>query len=278
MAAGLGFKEFLTGDVLTAADANGFLASQVVMVFASAAARASAITSPQEGMITYLKDTDQVQTFSGSSYVTVGGSPLTTKGDLYTFSTVDARLAVGANGTVLTADSAEATGLKWATPAGGLTLILAQTIGTGVSSVNVTSAFSATFANYKILVSGGVGSADAQFALKLGTTTTGYFGFIISGSYSASTVTGGNFSNTANFQGAGIVTTNSISCDFDLQNPNAAKNTHYKSAWAQSNTAGTANTVQGFLNNTTQYTDFTLTPGSGTLTGGTIRVYGYQNS
>jgi hypothetical protein len=43
-------------------------------------------------------------------------SPLTTKGDVYTFSTSDARLAVGANATVLTADSAEATGLKWATP------------------------------------------------------------------------------------------------------------------------------------------------------------------
>ena len=46
-----------------------------------------------------------------------GASPLTTKGDLYTFSTSDARLAVGTNGQVLTADSSEATGLKFATPA-----------------------------------------------------------------------------------------------------------------------------------------------------------------
>ena len=50
---------------------------------------------------------------------TADQTPLTTKGDLFTFSTVDARLGVGANGTVLTADSAEATGLKWAAPAGG---------------------------------------------------------------------------------------------------------------------------------------------------------------
>jgi len=46
-------------------------------------------------------------------------TPLTTKGDVFTFSTVDARLGVGANGTVLTADSAETTGLKWAAPAAG---------------------------------------------------------------------------------------------------------------------------------------------------------------
>lgn len=40
-------------------------------------------------------------------------TPLTTKGDLYTFTTVDARLGVGSNGTFLTADSAQATGLAW---------------------------------------------------------------------------------------------------------------------------------------------------------------------
>jgi hypothetical protein len=47
---------------------------------------------------------------------TADQTPLTTKGDIFTFTTVDARLGVGANGTVLTADSAESTGLKWATP------------------------------------------------------------------------------------------------------------------------------------------------------------------
>jgi hypothetical protein len=43
--------------------------------------------------------------------------PLTTKGDLFTFSTTETRLPVGANNTILVADSAEATGLKWAAPA-----------------------------------------------------------------------------------------------------------------------------------------------------------------
>jgi hypothetical protein len=73
MAAGLGYIEFTTGDVLTAASANGYLASQVVMVFASAAARTSAIASPQEGMISYLKDTNSTEYYSGSAWAAIGG-------------------------------------------------------------------------------------------------------------------------------------------------------------------------------------------------------------
>jgi hypothetical protein len=73
MAAGLGFKTFNTGDVLSAGDTNGYL-MQGVLVFADAAARTAAITSPQEGQTSYLKDTDVVQTYSGAGWVTVGGS------------------------------------------------------------------------------------------------------------------------------------------------------------------------------------------------------------
>ena len=73
-------------------------------------------------------------------YIQVGAaSPLTTKGDLYTFSTSDTRLGVGANGTVLTAASGEATGLQWAAPAStGLTPFVYAFRSTAINLTNET--------------------------------------------------------------------------------------------------------------------------------------------
>lgn len=76
MAAGLGFKTFNTGDVLTANDTNGYL-MQGVWVFANAAARTAAVTSPQEGNVSYLKDTDSLEIYSGSAWVAYGSGDIT---------------------------------------------------------------------------------------------------------------------------------------------------------------------------------------------------------
>lgn len=73
MGAGLGFKTFVTGDVLTAADTNGYL-MQGVWVFATAAARDAAVTSPQEGNFCFLKDSNTTQFYSGSAWTAVGAS------------------------------------------------------------------------------------------------------------------------------------------------------------------------------------------------------------
>lgn len=166
MAAGLGFKTFTTGEVLTAADTNGYL-MQGVLVFASSAARAAAITSPQEGQYSYLKDTNSTEYYDGAAWIAApigditgvtagtgisgGGTSgtvtitnsmateIAAKGDLIvgTGAATFDNLTVGANGTTLVADSSTSTGLKWATPAsGGKVLQVIQ----ATSTTNTTSA------------------------------------------------------------------------------------------------------------------------------------------
>ena len=73
MAAGLGFKTFNTGDVLTAGDVNGYL-MQGILVFASEAARDSAITSPQEGQFAFTKDNNSLWYYTGSAWAASGAT------------------------------------------------------------------------------------------------------------------------------------------------------------------------------------------------------------
>jgi hypothetical protein len=68
-------KVFVAGEILTAADVNTNLMDQAVMVFDDAAARGSAIPSPSEGMVTYLKDTDQLEKYT-TDWVAAGGKIL----------------------------------------------------------------------------------------------------------------------------------------------------------------------------------------------------------
>jgi hypothetical protein len=93
MAAGLGSKTFTTGEVLSAGDVNGYL-MQGVLVFASAAARDAAITSPQEGQYAYLKDTDATVYYSGSAWVAAGSSGSMTSIASGSFPTASATLSL----------------------------------------------------------------------------------------------------------------------------------------------------------------------------------------
>ena len=64
--AGAGFKLFADGNVLLASEVNTFMMEQQIMVFASAAARDAAITSPSEGMFAFLKDVDKLTVYTTS--------------------------------------------------------------------------------------------------------------------------------------------------------------------------------------------------------------------
>ena len=74
-------KTFTGGSVLTSAEVNTFLMDQAVMVFDDSAARTTAIPAPIEGMITYLKDTDLVQVWTGAEWDEVSGGGSITVSD-----------------------------------------------------------------------------------------------------------------------------------------------------------------------------------------------------
>ena len=164
MAAGLGFKDFVTGEVLTAADVDGYL-MQGVWVFASAAARDAAVTSPQEGNFAYLKDTNVTTYYTGSAWANLDTTgmtnPMTTTGDtIYSSSgSTPARLGIGTTGQVLTVAGGVP---SWATPAGGggkVLQVVTATYSTGVTvastsytDTGLTASITPSSASSRILV------------------------------------------------------------------------------------------------------------------------------
>jgi hypothetical protein len=102
MAAGLGFKTFTTGEVLTAADTNGYL-MQGVLVFADAAARDAAITAPAEGQFAYTKDVNGLWYYDGAAWVASGAT-----GDIEGVTVTSPITGGGTSGTVNIAFDAKA--------------------------------------------------------------------------------------------------------------------------------------------------------------------------
>ena len=197
MAAGLGFKDFTTGEVLTAADVDGYL-MQGVWVFADAAARDAAVTSPQEGNFAYLKDTNVTTYYTGSAWANLDTTgmtnPMTTTGDvIYSSSgSTPARLGIGTAGQVLQVNSG-ATAPEWAAPAGGgkvLQVVSAVTTtattiaSSSMTDTGITATITPTLATSKIFVlisanaqvkRSAVDAAAGAQLLRGGTTILDYF-------------------------------------------------------------------------------------------------------
>jgi hypothetical protein len=186
MAAGLGFKTFTTGEVLTAGDTNGYL-MQGVLVFADAAARSAAITSPQEGQTSYLKSDDTIYTYSGSAWVAAGGLPSQT----------------GNSGKYLTTNGTDA---SWATVSGGGMTSLASGNLSGINTLTLSS-ISQDYKNLQLVLNNVSTASNSfpQMRLNNDSGTTYYYQYGLSGSFATRDATevrlaedNLNFTTTAN--------------------------------------------------------------------------------
>ena len=159
----------------------------------------------------------------------------------------------------------------------GLVLIKSQTIGTAVTSVEVTSAFSATYDAYKIVatgvtVTGGNESVSMTLGNSSGYTVSGYDSGMIFNSAGVSTVANGN-ATSWNFV-CSYGTATGMPLNIDVYSPFQASPTAFSGIYARADNYGTPT---GTLTGTTSYDRFTLQlVSSGSLTGGKIRVYGYR--
>ena len=159
----------------------------------------------------------------------------------------------------------------------GMWLVKTQTVGTGVSQIDVTGAFSADYENYKITYTGGNTSTSMNIRMRMGATTSNYYSSLIYNTFASSTPLGVAQNNTQpQWEWAGATNTTSNMVDITLLTPFATERTRMISNWCPDDASGYSSNV---LLDTTSYTGFSLLPGVGgaTFTGGTVRVYGYRN-
>ena len=207
------------------------------------------------------------------------------KGDLIGATAADTptRLAVGTNGQVLTADSAEATGLKWATPAvsaSALTLISSQSFS-AVTSTTINNCFSATYVNYMIYVNiNSATSSDLNY-IKLrvsGTDSSASYNWVRVVAYDSTVAAATVDSSTLGY----LIGTNAADSGgatrIDVYNPALARATYFASKGNRKN--GSSLEYESSVGNhdvATAYDGLTLIT-SGSAFAGNIRVYGVQNA
>jgi len=200
------------------------------------------------------------------------------KGDLVAGSATNdaAVLGVGADGTVLTADSTEATGLKWATPAaGGMTVIASGSLS---GSETVISSIPGTYNNLRLLIRNPRGATDnKELYIRInGDTGTNYLASLAREGYN---VASSNSFIQVGFNMDNTVNNGTLFMDFsDYANTSVWKLAKSFSAFtnATNNSNATYADYISFWKSTSAITSITMYPDAGNWAGGTYVLYGVK--
>ena len=197
------------------------------------------------------------------------------KGDIIAASAADtvSKLTVGANDTVLTADSSTATGLKWATPAaGGMTLLSTTTLSGASTTI---SSISQSYTNLLIVVYGATSSGSGRYHISPNGTDTGTWGLAWNGSafeqrnndFLHLTLESNLASNAANSWTVLIENYSSTSY---------RKNFFVAGGFVNSGSAVAAFNNSGMINTTSAISSLKFSNNGGNLTAGTVLIYGVK--
>jgi hypothetical protein len=204
--------------------------------------------------------------------------PVTTKGDVFTFSTIPTRLGVGANDTVLTADSSTATGLKWATPSsGGMTQLATGSLSG--SSVSITS-ISGSYKSLELRISGASTAANTPFFLQFNSDATN--NYAVNAKKVVSTTVSNiayDFNDSLPLSGEENVISTSTLFGSIIQIPNYTATGVYRMARFMSTFVGTAQLIQvdgvgAFKSTSSAITSLQIKTSGSNFDAGTYTLFG----
>ena len=190
----MAYKVFTNGSPLPASDLNTFLMNQSVITFANSTARSATLTSPTEGMVTYLEDTNKVEVWTGAAWTDINDntaaipkSTVTTVGDLIIAdgNASVTRLGIGANGTYLTSNGTTA---SWGTVSSGGETLISTTTLTGATTT--LSSIPGTYKDLKLVIRKYKPASDGSIYLRFNSDDGNSFKYLVFVAFGVNTWSG----------------------------------------------------------------------------------------